>query len=235
MSARPVRLLHVEDNLAHRRLIGHYLNALKEEFKFDIFQADSEAAAVETFRNNGIDFVILDYHLTEGDGLSCLRQLRQLDPTVPIIALSGAATPEIASELLEVGADDYLSKQDLNREALANSVRGALCRKDLVTKIKPPDEQVKLTEKMDQAFMAACQVFVDKLGTGFLHQLDDLEQTARQAKVTVWQLQRALAAACEQLNARQPPGQPSVDKLLRPLYLEAVLRVFGNVPGSGAS
>jgi DNA-binding response OmpR family regulator len=234
MSTRPVRLLHVEDNLAHRRLIGHYLNALKEEFKFDIFQADSEAAAVETFRNNGIDFVILDYHLTEGDGLSTLRQLRQLDPLVPIIALSGAATPEIASELLEVGADDYLSKQDLNREALANSVRAALSRKDLVTKIKPPEEQVKLTEKVDQLFMDACRQYVDKLGTGFLKNLDELETAARQAKVTVWQLQRALAAACEQLNARQQQGQPNVDKLLRPLFLETVLRVFGNIPMGNA-
>lgn len=235
MSARPVRLLHVEDNLAHRRLIGHYLNALKEEFKFDIFQADSEAAAVETFRNNGIDFVILDYHLTEGDGLSCLRQLRKLDPLVPIIALSGAATPEIASELLEVGADDYLSKQDLNREALANSVRAALSRKDLVTKIKPAEDQIKLTEKVDQLFAAACKIYVDKLGTGFLKNMEELETAARQAKITVWQLQRALAAACDQLNAQQPQGQPGVDKLLRPLFLETVLRVFGNISMGNAS
>src|SRR5947209_6458205 len=129
MATQKLRLLHVEDNLAHRRLVGYYLNGLPN-LSLEVSYADSEDAALDEFRK-GADFVLLDYHLTQGNGLSCLKRLRQLDPVVPIVALSGAATPEIAAELLQVGADDYLSKQDLNRETLSQCVTNALARSRL--------------------------------------------------------------------------------------------------------
>ena len=75
-----------------------------------------------------MDCVILDYQLKNGNGLNCVRELRRCDPVVPIIAGSGIATPEIASELLEAGADDYIEKQNLTSDVLARSMRDTLVR-----------------------------------------------------------------------------------------------------------
>jgi DNA-binding NarL/FixJ family response regulator len=70
------------------------------------------------------------YQLSEGDGLHFLKELRRRDSNVPVIALSGTASPQIARELVECGADDYLDKKDLSRDVLARSVRDVLSRWD---------------------------------------------------------------------------------------------------------
>lgn len=231
MDPRRIKLLHVEDNLAHRRLVGHFLAAMKE-FSFDVFHADSEEAAVDSFRSNGIEFVLLDYHLTQGDGLSCLRRLRGVDPLVPIIALSGAATPEIASELLEVGADDYLAKQDLNRESLAGAMRNVLSRVDLVkqspTRGKPSAE----FEKVDAQFRKLAEEFFKRCDPPLVKEMDEFERLARQDKLTLRHLQELFTRICDELEpqANGSAAQVAVAKRLRPLLLEAVLRVFGNLP-----
>ena len=80
--------------------------------------------ALEKFGTAGHDVVVLDPS-REGDGLSCLRQIRSRHATVPIIAVSGAASPTSA-QLLRDGADDYISKDELRSEVLAGSLRVAL-------------------------------------------------------------------------------------------------------------
>ena len=47
---------------------------------------------------------------------------------VPVVAVSGVATAEIASQLIEAGADDYLDKENLDTLTLDNSVRNASMR-----------------------------------------------------------------------------------------------------------
>ncbi len=129
MTSRTIKILHVEDEVSQRRLIAHHLRTL-DEFDFEIHYADAEAAALDVFRTGGVEFVILDYNLRQGDGLHCLEQMRNRDPVVPIIAISGAATAEIAAELVQAGADDYISKRELTSGKLARSLREALGRAD---------------------------------------------------------------------------------------------------------
>lgn len=131
MSARTIRLLHVEDSPVERRFMAHHLSGMRD-FAFDIRFAESEEAAVSEFEGGGIGCVILDYNLAEGNGLSCLRRIRERDQIVPIIAVSGQATPEVAAELLEAGADDYITKQDLSANLIAESLRMALVRADAI-------------------------------------------------------------------------------------------------------
>src|SRR4051794_41159249 len=122
---RTIKLLHIEDDVLQQRLIAHHLKKMAD-LQFAISYAASEDAAVSCFQAGGIGLVILDYHLAQGNGLGCLRQLRERDPVVPIIAVSGVATPEIAADLLEAGADDYFSKSALSSDALSVGVRAAL-------------------------------------------------------------------------------------------------------------
>ena len=125
----PGRLLHVEDDAAQHRFIAHQLNSVAE-IDFDIRCAESESDAVVAFAAFQPGFVILDYHLADGNGLSCLRTFRARDGLVPIIAVSGVATAEIAAQLMKSGADDYIGKQELTCDVLARSVRRALARSD---------------------------------------------------------------------------------------------------------
>ena len=130
MSNRMIKLLHVEDEVSQRRLLAHHLTAINE-FQFDILCADTEDSALEAFDRGGVELVILDYHLRVGNGLQCLEKMRNSDAIVPIIAISGVATAEIAADLLQAGADDYIGKRDLTSSVLAPVVRQALARADV--------------------------------------------------------------------------------------------------------
>ena len=121
------RVLHVDDDRIQRSLMAYYLDAVKEQ-RFMVTGVETEEQAIDLFRRGGIDLVILDYQLVQGDGLHCLRQLRRIDPLVPVIAVSGIATPEIAARLIGAGADDYLDKQSINKLVLVESVLSALTR-----------------------------------------------------------------------------------------------------------
>lgn len=123
----PTRVLHVEDDRVQRALIAQYLTT-SGDAKYVVTGVESEDEAVDEVRRGGVDLVILDYQLAQGNGLSCLRQLRQLDAMVPVIALSGVATPVIAGELIEAGADDCLSKESMDKQRLNESVDIALTR-----------------------------------------------------------------------------------------------------------
>lgn len=224
-----VKLLHVEDNLAHRRLVGHYLQGMKD-LAFDVYHADNEEAAVESFKANGIGFVLLDYHLSQGDGLSCLRRLREVDPLVPIIALSGMATPETASELLEVGADDYLNKQELNRENLAAAMRAALSRVEAVKQAPSRSKPLPKFEQSELRFQKLAREFFRRIDAALVRELDDFENAARQERLALQRLQELFTQICDELDgAADGAGVPAA-KRLRPLLLEAVLRIYGNLP-----
>ena len=127
MSIRAIKVLHVEDEESQRLLFAHHLRSM-DEFRFEIHYADAEEAALDVFQTGGFEFVILDYNLRQGNGLHCLEELRRRDPVVPIIAISGIATDEIAADLVQAGADDYISKRELVSSVLACSMRAALGR-----------------------------------------------------------------------------------------------------------
>jgi CheY-like chemotaxis protein len=122
-----ILLLHVEDDRIQQALVAHQLAALPD-YRFEIAVATSEDEALAMFLGGGFELVILDYQLIQGDGLSCLRQIRQIDPMVPIIAVSATATDEIAANLISAGADDYLAKQTVDGKILGQSVRNVLTR-----------------------------------------------------------------------------------------------------------
>lgn len=123
-----LRVLHVEDNDAERRLLAHHLATIKE-LDCAIIYAETEDAAIEALKQHPFDLVILDYYLGEGKGSDCLRRLRVRDPLVPVIALSSGPRHLLQPELMESGADAYIDKRELNGKRLSRDVREVLSRR----------------------------------------------------------------------------------------------------------
>jgi CheY-like chemotaxis protein len=215
---RQIRLLHVEDNRMQQRLIAHHLAGLAE-YEFAITPVASEDEAVQGFQTGGVEMVILDYHLSQGNGLSCLRRLRALDPLVPIIAVSGKASPEVAAELLREGADDYINKNDLTSEALTRGVRTALVRADTWRKRagKPPEE------RCPELCLHVCQAYLAGAGPELLNRLDDLERAARLAQLDESQLRELFETTGQHPHLAHIA---SIASLLRPMWLEMRHRLF---------
>jgi DNA-binding response OmpR family regulator len=117
------RILVVEDDPAVQRALNRLFTA--EGFGVDVRFGGPEA--VEAFRNAPPAAVILDLRLPGMSGRDICRELKRLAPNLPVIVLS--AKTEVADKvlLLELGADDYVTKPFSPRELLAR-VRAALRR-----------------------------------------------------------------------------------------------------------
>jgi CheY-like chemotaxis protein len=202
MSALTLKVLHVEDDVSQRLIIAKYLAAMKE-YTFTITRAAAESTALAEFARGGFDLVLLDYRLTLGDGLTCLRKLRQADPAVPIVALSGVAPPDIVEQMLTCGANDYINKDHLNANTLAASVRRVLVHAPF------------------RAFLVqVARAFATTIPAELYRDLDELEAIARQVQLTPEQLQQMVSAVLTEL------GDGPASRLLRPVLGDLLLGLF---------
>mgnify|MGYP000940995058 FL=1 len=105
------RLLLVDDEVKILDMIDNYLR----QEGFETTRASNGNEALELFRNQSFDLVVLDLMLPELDGLEVCKEIRRFSE-VPIIMLT-AKNDEIDKLLgLELGADDYISKPFSLRE-----------------------------------------------------------------------------------------------------------------------
>lgn len=117
------RILVVEDDHAVQK-------ALKRLFESEGFAVEISSdgkTALDAFRKAVPSAVVLDLRLPLMSGRDVCREIKQQAPSVPIIILS--ATTDVSDKvlLLELGADDYVTKPFSPRELLAR-VRAALRR-----------------------------------------------------------------------------------------------------------
>jgi DNA-binding response OmpR family regulator len=109
------RILLIEDDCAIHKALRH----LFEQEGYALEAAPDGEAGLEAFRANPPSVVILDLRLPRLPGREVCREIRKLAPSLPIIILS-ANTDEIDKVLLlELGADDYVTKPFSPRELLA--------------------------------------------------------------------------------------------------------------------
>jgi DNA-binding response OmpR family regulator len=120
--ARPAgRILVVEDDPAVQK-------ALKRLFETEGFAVEVCAdgkSALESFQSSHPAAIVLDLRLPKLSGNEVCKAVKAQAPTLPILVLSAAGDVSDKVLLLELGADDYVTKPFSPRELLAR-VRAAL-------------------------------------------------------------------------------------------------------------
>lgn len=204
---RPLRVLHIEDDEVQHDVLRMHLGRLKD-YRCGVTACTNEADGVDLFGRQGFDLVVLDYHLAQGNGMSCLKRLRAVDPLVPILVVSALTEPQVAAELLEAGADDFLSKENLAGERLGRALAAALARADaLRARLPQPAEGAELP--LDQR---------ELLGL-----LGQVHQAARSVRYGVARIQRLADLVADELE-KGSPGREVPRKALLALFL----RLFGD-------
>jgi DNA-binding response OmpR family regulator len=117
------KILIVENDRAVQRALKHLL--VSENYSVEV-RGDG-VSALETFRSSGPDLVILDLRLPGMPGREVCREIKETSPSVPVIILSAKTDVTDKVLLLELGADDYVTKPFSPRELLAR-VRAAMRR-----------------------------------------------------------------------------------------------------------
>lgn len=125
------RVLLVEDNPADAALLTELLQ--RTGIPADQVSRVSRCAdAIARLRDAPADVILLDLHLPDGRGSSMVQRIRHAAPTTPLILIT---TSEDAS-LMATGADDFLSKFDLDSRTLDRSIRHAMQRQRLQSELR---------------------------------------------------------------------------------------------------
>lgn len=106
-------------------LIGKILS--KKGHKVHCFTEEDKAIAYA--KENTVDLAILDIKLEKMSGVEVLGFLKEAQPTMKAIMLTGYPTVETAREAISLGADEYCVKP-IDRDELEEKVEKVLKSKD---------------------------------------------------------------------------------------------------------
>jgi PAS domain S-box-containing protein len=121
-TSRPLRILHIEDDLHDRELAAATLAA--DGITHEMVYADSKATFETALLTGTFDVILADYSLPGFDGLTALGIAKRCAPRTPFVFLSGTLGEELAIEILKEGATDYVLKPRIAR--LSAAVRRAI-------------------------------------------------------------------------------------------------------------
>jgi DNA-binding response OmpR family regulator len=219
--------LHVEDDPMQQHVLMHHLTSM-EEFHFETTAVPSEDEAMAAFRAREFDMVVVDYQLAQGNGLHLLQRLRELDPVIPIIGISGVATSEVAADLVRAGADDYFDKRDLTSAKLAISVRAALLRAKTVRN-RAKHSAGAVGSEIARLLSELSQYVADKVGAEFFRRLEKIETEARQAGLRARDFEQFYRSATSSTDSSDISPPLAAQQILRALVLELIVRLSGDM------
>jgi DNA-binding response OmpR family regulator len=101
-----MEILLVEDDIDLQKVLAQYL----ELSGFSVHTANHGKHGLEVFRGQHCDLCILDVMMPVMDGFELAREIRSLDPRMPIIFLTAKNRKEDRLKGLKIGADDYITK-----------------------------------------------------------------------------------------------------------------------------
>ena len=139
----PLRVLLAEDSLANQRLAVGML----EKGGHTVTVVGTGAAAVDMFKAESFDVVVMDLQMPEMDGFEALRLIRVWEQetaatSTPIVALTALATRKDEERCLAHGFDGYLTKPFRSRqlfEAISSSLPSQHSEEDPETEVSGRD------------------------------------------------------------------------------------------------
>ncbi len=101
-----IRMLLVDDEDDFRITLAERLKLRK----IDVTDAGSGKEAIELVRQKSFDVAVIDVKMPGIDGIETLKQIKQIQPAMEIVMLTGHASIESGIEAMKLGAYNYIMK-----------------------------------------------------------------------------------------------------------------------------
>jgi len=131
MDKKEIKVLLVENNAEDAGLVEEMLRACAS-MQFQLERVENLTQGFRQLLAQDFDIMILDLGLSDSRGLDTFRKVRSVFPNIPIVVLTGLTDEQIGDTAVREGAEDYLIKGEVSRNALIRSLRNAIERKEVV-------------------------------------------------------------------------------------------------------
>jgi DNA-binding NtrC family response regulator len=157
VSGNKGKLLIVDDELSVRDSLGKWFR----EEGYEVATADGATEALSRLAESRWDLALVDIKMRGTDGIELQRRMREIDPELMVIIMTGYASVETAVAALKSGAYDYVTKP-LDPDEIAHQVQKALSHrrvqqenvrlKETVAEVARPPELVGQSKAMQRVF-----------------------------------------------------------------------------------
>jgi YesN/AraC family two-component response regulator len=120
------KILVIDDEKPTLMMFRLFLDA----YGYAVFTAENGAEGLEIFKQERPQIVITDIKMPGVDGLSALRQMKDIDPGVEVIVITGHGDTDLAKQARDWDAADFINKP-IHKEALDAALKKARERLDL--------------------------------------------------------------------------------------------------------
>ncbi len=149
-----IRVLLIEDNAKDAQGMKKILSEIKTTpFKLEI--AKNLSAGLEMLAKSRMDAILLDNSLPDGNGLDSLTKVQAIANNVPIIVLSDKDDATSESEVISLGAQDFLLKKKVNAKAMARILHYAIERQRIRTTLENAVTKLQELNQLKSDFISS--------------------------------------------------------------------------------
>ncbi len=150
-----ISILLFEDNPGDAGLIEEMVND-STNYSFELVIVETMEDGIDLLKLGSYDIILLDLGLPDSDGINTFLNVQNVSFETPIIILTGLNVEDIAVKAVKMGAQDYLTKVQVDSELLERSIKYSIERKKVQIELQKYrdnlEEQVeKRTEELDKA------------------------------------------------------------------------------------
>jgi two-component system cell cycle response regulator len=130
-----IKILLLEDNPGDVRMIREMLLDI-EGVGFETENIEKLSEGLQRLSEVQFDALLLDLSLPDSDGMETLLKVISQFPELPVIVLTSLADEQAGVRAVHQGAQDYLTKGEINSDLLIRSIRYAIERKRLLSEMR---------------------------------------------------------------------------------------------------
>jgi len=141
--SRPAHIVVTDDELSIREVLAEGLAS----FGYEVQQAGSATEAFDLVHAGGVDLVLSDIDMPGESGLSLLQRIKERDPDVEVVMVTGVVDLDVAIGAIRQGAADYVGKP-FNLEEVQIVIERTLEKRRLIRENR--EYQLTLERKVEE-------------------------------------------------------------------------------------
>jgi CheY-like chemotaxis protein len=177
---RVIRILLIEDNKEFSNLVQLFLQRYREGLFQVTWKDNGRNALAELEKDQAFDVILMDYFLPGMNGLEVTRELQNRQNQIPVIFLTVNKDFDLAVEVMKLGVEDYLVKEEISTPVLPKTILSVIERRALreqLTQLEISERRLETIHELVHGITGEIRVPLDQMRVGvdklFAHHQND--------------------------------------------------------------